>query len=69
VSVEIQNILEEEDREVFMTLSQTYLEWKEGVRRQAREELLKKVVKLEKKLLKKVVKQVFKQVFKRRVGG
>ncbi len=36
VSVEIQNILEEEDREVFMTLSQTYLEWKEGVRRQAR---------------------------------
>ncbi|CCI17644.1 conserved hypothetical protein [Microcystis aeruginosa PCC 9807] len=40
VSVEIQNILEEEDREVFMTLSQTYLEWKEGVRRQAREEAL-----------------------------
>jgi hypothetical protein len=40
VSVEIQNILEEEDREVFMTLSQTYLEWKEAVRRQAREEAL-----------------------------
>jgi hypothetical protein len=32
VSVEIQNILEEEDREVFMTLSQTYLEWKEEMR-------------------------------------
>jgi flagellar biosynthesis/type III secretory pathway protein FliH len=40
VSVEIQNILEEEDREVFMTLSQTYLEWKEAVRRQARQEAL-----------------------------
>ncbi len=40
VSVEIQNILEEEDREVFMTLSQTYLERKEAVRRQALEEAL-----------------------------
>ena len=33
-------ILEEEDREVFMILSQTYLEWKEAVRRQARQEAL-----------------------------
>ncbi|GCL48947.1 hypothetical protein NIES3804_04980 [Microcystis aeruginosa NIES-3804] len=38
--MEIQNILEEEDREVFMILSQTYLEWKEAVRRQARQEAL-----------------------------
>jgi hypothetical protein len=38
VSVEIQNILDEEDREVFMTLSQTYLEWKEATRREARQE-------------------------------
>jgi len=29
VSMEINNILETEDREVFMTLSQTYQEWKE----------------------------------------
>lgn len=34
VSVEIQNILEEEDREVFMALSQVYLEWKEATKRE-----------------------------------
>jgi hypothetical protein len=34
VSVEIQNILESEDREVFMALSQSYLEWKEATKRE-----------------------------------
>jgi hypothetical protein len=34
VSMEIQNSLEAEDREVFMTLSQTYLQWKEAQRQE-----------------------------------
>ncbi|MEG3438892.1 hypothetical protein V0288_17320 [Pannus brasiliensis CCIBt3594] len=38
VSVEIQNLLEDEDREVFMALSEVYLEWKEATKREAREE-------------------------------
>ncbi|MEG3437910.1 hypothetical protein V0288_12350 [Pannus brasiliensis CCIBt3594] len=38
VTIEIQNLLEEEDREVFMTLSQTYLEWKEATKQEARRE-------------------------------
>jgi len=32
VSVEINNLLESEDREVFMALSQSYLEWKEATK-------------------------------------
>jgi predicted transposase/invertase (TIGR01784 family) len=32
--MEIQNSLEAEDREVFMTLSQTYLQWKEAQRQE-----------------------------------
>nr|WP_228036286.1 Rpn family recombination-promoting nuclease/putative transposase [Microcystis sp. LEGE 00066]CAO91025.1 unnamed protein product [Microcystis aeruginosa PCC 7806] len=36
VSMEINNILETEDREVFMTLSQTYQEWKEATKREGR---------------------------------
>jgi predicted transposase/invertase (TIGR01784 family) len=38
VSMEINNTLETEDREVFMTLSQTYLEWKEATKREGIEE-------------------------------
>ncbi|MCZ8227230.1 MAG: Rpn family recombination-promoting nuclease/putative transposase, partial [Microcystis sp. LE19-84.1B] len=38
VSIEINNILETEDREVFMTLSQTYQEWKEATKREGRQE-------------------------------
>ncbi len=38
VSMEINNILETEDREVFMTLSQTYQEWKEATKREGRRE-------------------------------
>jgi predicted transposase/invertase (TIGR01784 family) len=38
VSMEINNILETEDREVFMTLSQTYQEWKEATKREGRQE-------------------------------
>ncbi len=34
--MEINNILETEDREVFMTLSQTYQEWKEATKREGR---------------------------------
>jgi len=34
VSVEINNLLESEDREVFMALSQSYLEWKEATKRE-----------------------------------
>ncbi|UZO76611.1 flagellar assembly protein H [Microcystis aeruginosa str. Chao 1910] len=36
VNMEINNILETEDREVFMTLSQTYQEWKEATKREGR---------------------------------
>ena len=36
--MEINNILETEDREVFMTLSQTYQEWKEATKREGRQE-------------------------------
>ncbi|EPF24082.1 flagellar assembly protein H [Microcystis aeruginosa SPC777] len=38
VSMEINNILETEDREVFMTLSQTYQEWKEATKREGIEQ-------------------------------
>ena len=38
VSMEVNNILETEDREVFMTLSQTYQEWKEATKREGRQE-------------------------------
>jgi hypothetical protein len=38
VSMEINNTLEAEDREVFMTLSQTYLEWKEATKREGLEQ-------------------------------
>ncbi|MEG3437980.1 hypothetical protein V0288_12700 [Pannus brasiliensis CCIBt3594] len=38
VSVEIQNKLDEEDREVFMTLSQVYLEWKEATKQEGQQE-------------------------------
>jgi predicted transposase/invertase (TIGR01784 family) len=38
VSMEINNILETEDREVFMTLSQTYQEWKEATKREGQRE-------------------------------
>jgi predicted transposase/invertase (TIGR01784 family) len=38
VSMEITNTLETEDREVFMTLSQTYLEWKEATKREGLEQ-------------------------------
>ncbi|WP_159250687.1 Rpn family recombination-promoting nuclease/putative transposase, partial [Microcystis aeruginosa] len=38
VSMEINNILETEDREVFMTLSQTYQEWKEATKQEGRQE-------------------------------
>ncbi|TRU07152.1 MAG: hypothetical protein EWV60_15880 [Microcystis sp. Msp_OC_L_20101000_S702] len=38
VSMEINNILETEDREVFMTLSQTYQEWREATKREGRQE-------------------------------
>ena len=34
--MEVNNILETEDREVFMTLSQTYQEWKEATKREGR---------------------------------
>jgi hypothetical protein len=34
VSVEVNNLLELEDREVFMALSQSYLEWKEATKRE-----------------------------------
>ncbi|MEG3438228.1 hypothetical protein V0288_13950 [Pannus brasiliensis CCIBt3594] len=37
IRVEIKNILEEEDREVFITLSRTYLEWKEATKREGLE--------------------------------
>ncbi|GCL48316.1 hypothetical protein NIES3806_42220 [Microcystis aeruginosa NIES-3806] len=36
--MEINNILETEDREVFMTLSQTYQEWKEATKQEGRQE-------------------------------
>jgi predicted transposase/invertase (TIGR01784 family) len=36
--MEVNNILETEDREVFMTLSQTYQEWKEATKREGRQE-------------------------------
>jgi hypothetical protein len=36
--MEINNILETEDREVFMTLSQTYQEWKEATKREGLEQ-------------------------------
>ncbi len=36
--MEINNILETEDREVFMTLSQTYQEWKEATKQEGRRE-------------------------------
>jgi predicted transposase/invertase (TIGR01784 family) len=36
--MEINNILETEDREVFMTLSQTYQEWKEATKREGQQE-------------------------------
>ncbi|NCQ70751.1 MAG: hypothetical protein GPI99_16860 [Microcystis aeruginosa W13-15] len=36
--MEINNILETEDREVFMTLSQTYQEWKEATKREGQRE-------------------------------
>ncbi len=36
--MEIKNILETEDREVFMTLSQTYQEWKEATKQEGRQE-------------------------------
>ncbi|WNF15225.1 flagellar assembly protein H [Microcystis aeruginosa] len=42
VSMEINNILETEDREVFMTLSQTYQEWKEATKREGRQEGLER---------------------------
>ncbi|WP_287695576.1 Rpn family recombination-promoting nuclease/putative transposase, partial [Microcystis sp. M61BS1] len=38
VSMEVNNILETEDREVFMTLSQTYQEWKEATKQEGRQE-------------------------------
>jgi hypothetical protein len=38
VSVEIQNAIEEEDREVFMTLSPEYLVWKEATKQEGRQE-------------------------------
>ncbi|MFN6185724.1 MAG: Rpn family recombination-promoting nuclease/putative transposase [Microcystis sp.] len=38
VNMEINNILETEDREVFMTLSQTYQEWKEATKQEGRQE-------------------------------
>jgi predicted transposase/invertase (TIGR01784 family) len=38
VNMEINNILETEDREVFMTLSQTYQEWKEATKREGLEQ-------------------------------
>jgi hypothetical protein len=38
VNMEITNTLETEDREVFMTLSQTYLEWKEAARQEGLEQ-------------------------------
>ncbi|NCT51930.1 MAG: Rpn family recombination-promoting nuclease/putative transposase [Microcystis aeruginosa G13-03] len=49
VSMEINNILETEDREVFMTLSQTYQEWKEATKREGQREGLQEG-KLEAKL-------------------
>jgi predicted transposase/invertase (TIGR01784 family) len=42
VSMEINNILETEDREVFMTLSQTYQEWKEATKREGLEQGLER---------------------------
>ncbi|ELS45944.1 hypothetical protein C789_4276 [Microcystis aeruginosa FACHB-905 = DIANCHI905] len=42
VNMEINNILETEDREVFMTLSQTYQEWKEATKREGRLEGLER---------------------------
>ncbi len=36
--MEINNILETEDREVFMTLSQTYQEWREATKQEGRRE-------------------------------
>ncbi len=47
--MEINNILETEDREVFMTLSQTYQEWKEATKREGQREGLQEG-KLEAKL-------------------
>ncbi len=38
VSVEISNLLEPEERELFMSLSQTYLQWKEATKQEGREE-------------------------------
>jgi predicted transposase/invertase (TIGR01784 family) len=49
VSMEINNTVEAEDREVFMTLSQTYLEWKEATKREGLEQGLEQG-KLEAKL-------------------
>jgi predicted transposase/invertase (TIGR01784 family) len=40
--MEINNILETEDREVFMTLSQTYQEWKEATKREGLEQGLER---------------------------
>ncbi len=34
--MEVNNILETEDREVFMTLSQTYQEWKEATKQEGK---------------------------------
>jgi predicted transposase/invertase (TIGR01784 family) len=42
VSMEVNNILETEDREVFMTLSQTYQEWKEATKQEGRQEGLER---------------------------
>ncbi|MFM7353944.1 MAG: flagellar assembly protein H [Microcystis aeruginosa] len=42
VSMEINNILETEDREVFMTLSQTYQEWKEATKQEGLEQGLER---------------------------
>lgn len=38
VSVEVQNAIDEEDREVFMTLSQEYLAWKEATKQEGKRE-------------------------------
>ena len=44
VSVEIQNTLEEEDREAFMALSQAFLEWKEATKQEGRQEGQRQII-------------------------
>lgn len=44
VSIEIQNTLEEEDREAFMALSQAFLEWKEATKQEGRQEGQRQII-------------------------